>query len=95
MNPQPLIIRTQGHNNKKFGKMNLYEAFQQALFVPQKKEQNWYLTSGDIANLEMEGSGSQTVVDDERRERAPKMKIENENFFFFFSPNLPNFQIKI
>ena len=50
MNPRPLIIRTQGHNNnnKKFGKMNLYEAFQQALFVPQKKEQNWYLTIAEM-----------------------------------------------
>ena len=48
MNPQPQIIRTQGHNNNKFGKMNLYEAFQQVLFVPQKKEQNWYLTSAEM-----------------------------------------------
>ena len=43
MNPQPLIIRTQGHN-KKFEKMNLYEAFQQAVSV----KQNWYLTSVEI-----------------------------------------------
>ena len=48
MNPQPQIIRTQGHNNNKFGKMNLYEAFQQVLFVPQKKEQNWYFTSAEM-----------------------------------------------
>ena len=48
MNPQPLIIRTQGHDNKKFGKMNLYEAFQQAASVPQKKEQNWYFTSAEM-----------------------------------------------
>ena len=43
MNPQPLIIRTQGHN-KKFEKMNLYEAFQQAVSV----KQNWYLTSVEM-----------------------------------------------
>ena len=48
MNPQPLIIRTQGHNNKKFEKMNLYEAFQQAVSVPKKKEQNWYLISAEM-----------------------------------------------
>ena len=48
MNPQPLIIRTQGHNSKKFGKMNLNEAFKQAVSVPQKKEQSWYLTSAEM-----------------------------------------------
>ena len=49
MNLQPLIIRTQGHNNnKKFGKMNLYEAFQQAVSVTEKKEQNWYLTIAEM-----------------------------------------------
>ena len=49
LNPQPLIIRTQGHNNnKKFGKMNLYEAFQQAVSVTEKKEQNWYLTIAEM-----------------------------------------------
>ena len=48
MNPQPLIIRTQGQNNKKFGKMNLYEAFQLVVFVPQKKEQNLYLTIAEM-----------------------------------------------
>ena len=71
MNPQPLIIRTQGHNNKKFGKMNLYEAFQQALFEPQKKGKKLVpYKCRNIANLEMEGSGSQTVVDDEQRESS-------------------------
>ena len=28
--------------------MNLNEAFQQAVSVPQKKEQSWYLTSADM-----------------------------------------------
>ena len=34
MNPQPLIIKTQSH--KKFGKEDLYEAFQQTLSMPLK-----------------------------------------------------------
>ena len=64
MNPQPLIIRTQGHNNKKFGKMNLYEAFQQTVSVPQKKKGTKLVPYKyrNVANVEMEGSGSQTVV---------------------------------
>ena len=36
MNPQPLIIRTQGHNNKKFRK---------------KMEQNWHLTSARMLSV--------------------------------------------
>ena len=28
--------------------MNLYEAYQQAVSIPQKKEQNWYLTSAEM-----------------------------------------------
>ena len=64
MNPQPLIIRTQGHNNKKFGKMNLYEAFQQTVSVPQKKKGTKLVPykCRNVANVETEGSGSQTVV---------------------------------
>ena len=104
MNPQPRIIRTQGHNNKKFGKMNLYEAFQQTVSVPQKKKGTKlvHYKCRNVANVETEGSGSQTVVvmmnREKERERAPKMKIENESFLFFQflpSPNPPNFPIKI
>ena len=47
-NPKPLIIRTQGRNNKKFEKMNLYETFQQALFVSLKREQNWNCASAEM-----------------------------------------------
>ena len=91
MNPQPLIIRTQGHNNKKFGKMNLYEAFQQAASVPQKKEQNWYFTSAEmLPTLRWKEVAAKrwwwwwTKREREReRERAPKMKIENEKLFVF------------
>ena len=100
-NPKPLIIRTQGRNNKKFGKMNLYETFQQALFVSLKREQNWNCASAEMLPMLRwkEVAAKWWWWEREReRGRAPKMKkIENDKFYFQFlpSPNLPNFQIKI
>ena len=77
-NPKPLIIKTQGHNNKKFGKMNLYEAFQQALSVPLKGEQNWYRSSTE--NVEIEGSSSQMVMMMRERERRGKKKKKKQGY---------------
>ena len=50
--------------------MNLYEAFQQALYVPLEREQNWYRAS--VENVEIEGSGKQMVV---MRERGKKARV--------------------
>ena len=77
MNPQPLIIRTQGHNNKKFGKMNLYEAFQQTVSVPQKKGTKLVpYKCRNVANVGTEGSGSQTVVVMMNTERERERELQ-------------------
>ena len=52
--------------------MNLYEAFQQALSVPLKGEQNWYRSSTE--NVEIEGYSSQMVMMMRERERRKKKK---------------------
>ena len=52
--------------------MNLYKAFQQALSVPLKREQNWYRSSTE--NVEIEGSSSQMVMMMREREREKEKK---------------------
>ena len=52
--------------------MNLYEAFQQALSVPLKREQNWYSSSTE--NVEIEGSSSQMVMMMMREREGKKKK---------------------
>ena len=64
--------------------MNLNEAFKQAVSVPQKKEQSWYLTSAEMLPTlrRKEVAAKQWWWWWQReRERAPKMKIENEKLF--------------
>ena len=55
--------------------MNLYEAFQQAVSVPKKKGTKLVpYKCRNVANVETEGSGSQTVVVMMNRERERELQ---------------------